>query len=156
MKYLNKYNESDFMRQQVKLDLTEEDVNRVIDLFELQISDKYKMIFDDLYDPRINMGRVPYSININTDETMKKATKLTSVYTCYYNKHSKCIEIVINKSSSLNNMEFNSDMKLFKDRLSKFGYIVTGHASSRILYHQNSAQKKYYVVIFKPMFTKRK
>jgi hypothetical protein len=139
MKYLQSYNESTEALRQVKIDLTQDDLDTVLDIFQMQIADIYKMIYDEVYSPNTHLSN------------MMSPSKDQSVYTCYYNKHNQCIEIVINKSENLNNIQFNKDMKLFKERVSKFGFIVFGHASS----YKFTGNKKYFVVIFKPMFSKK-
>ncbi len=132
MKYLKLF---DVYSNDVKLELSKDDCDDILDLFQTHIADKYQMAF------------FPHNKNLpnpNDDD-------FVCSYRGSYMPDDKYFELLV-YISNINTKEFIRDMKKFKERLIKFGFEAKGHYWKSHL----GLEKKYYVVIYKPMFTAKK
>lgn len=151
IKNFSSFNESIYFEaynNEVKLELSKDDCDDILDLFQTQIADKYKMVFfpiDTERDHHHNMRTLPI------------ADEFFCNYAGGYNKYNKDFEVSINISNKLNINDFTRDMKKFKDRLVKFGFEVKGHYwINKPHFHSTEKIKRYSLSAYKPMFPTKK
>lgn len=135
------------LSSEVKLELTQDDIDDIMDVFIMYISDKYNMKYID-----IHLSNVP---NPNTSWHSNENSE-SSNYSYEYNKIAKRFDLVIRRSSRIKLTEFNRSMKLLKDRLSGLGFSVSGHASDYSTRSGSIPDRRYYLEVWKPMFPVRK
>lgn len=128
------------MRYLVKNELTQDDKDDILDLFMVNITDKYKMKYT-------NSTRIPNPNKDNTGNIIIDNQISNYSYKCYEN----IFTIDIRLSIFINRREFISDMKILKNRLKKFGFEAEGHFKNFKNY-ATSDDPWYYIKVCKRMF----
>lgn len=135
------------MSREPKLELSQDDIDNIMDAFTMYIGDKYNMNYINIHLSNIPNPNTPWDGRENLE---------ASNYSYEYNKIAKRFDLVIRRSSKIKLVEFNKSMKLLKGRLLGLGFSVSGHASDFSTRSTSIPDKRYYLEVWKPMFPKRK